>query len=47
MESFEVRKTKIRQDLNTRLNDLEDLLTEELTRKLSERRPRSDIGILR
>jgi len=40
MESFEGQKNKIRRDIGTRLDALEDLLTEELSRKLSQRRPK-------
>jgi len=40
MESFEGQKIKIHLDISTRLDALEDPLAEELTRKLSERRPK-------
>lgn len=38
MESIQGQKTKLRRDISTRLDALEDLFTEELSRKLSERR---------
>lgn len=37
MEVFEERRANVRQDINTRLDALEGLLTEELAQKLSER----------
>lgn len=39
MESLEGQKIKIRSDISVRLDALEDLLTEELTWKLSQRMP--------
>jgi hypothetical protein len=40
MESFQDQRNEIRSDIYKRLDALEDLLTEDLTRKLAQRRPK-------
>lgn len=41
MEAFEGRRADIRRDISSRLDALEGLLTEELAKKLSERKWKS------